>query len=465
MAENVILFFPDSLSQNVLTNGKENGLYLPNIEYLKQTGTSFTSCYAQNPVCTPSRCTLFTGRYVHNDGHRSLSNLLQPHEAHLFSYLKEAGYETDIIGKNDLLSESIVKKYVQQPELNHIKPSSFPQPKYDIADHRYYSFQYQPSDGGVYQRDEHYINLAKQFIERKHEKPYFLFIPIHLPHPGYFSNLKWKDSIKKEDIQSIKPEIKNKPQFHKLIRDSRFLDKLDESEFKEIKATYYNMCLQVDEFLGQILDAVGEDTTIIFSSDHGDYQGNYKLVEKWPTSAEDDIVNVPLIMRGKDIPERKEIHTPVQLIDLMETILDITGVTSTEVNYSQSLVPLIKGETSLHREYVFCEGGYDSQDYHLFEGNKMPDKTSMYYPKAHVQQTVKESASRFVMVRDSRYKYVYRTNQENELYDMQADPDELQNLYHFNEFKDIIHRFEKAMLEWFVKTSDTTPLKTDKRGW
>ncbi len=466
--KNIILFFPDSFSQNVLTIGKINNVKLKNIEQMIEDGSYFTDCNVQNPVCTPSRCTMFTGRYVHNNGHRSLSNLIQREEKHLLSYLKESGYITNIIGKNDLLSSDIIDDYVIDKDSLNFKPSHFPTPKYDTSDPKYYSFQYSTSDGGVYERDQHFINKAKKFIEEKHDKPYFLFIPINLPHPGYYCSSIYENMYNKDDIKVFKSAVNTgKPMYHDLIRKSRKLDLLDDSEFRDIKATYYKMCMQVDEYLGQIMESVNEDdTTVIFTSDHGDYQGNYNLVEKWPSSTEEEIVNVPLIIKGPSIPKGVKFSNQVELIDVMETILDLAGSKSTEVNFSKSLLPLINGETTMHKEYVFCEGGYDPHEPHNFEGfHGIVDRKSMYFPKAYLQQVSPSSVCRFVMIKSARYKLVKRTRDICELYDLDKDPDEVKNEYYNSDYSEIVAKLEGEILNWYITTTGVAPTKIDKRGF
>ena len=105
MRQNFILFFPDEMRADALSIYGDPIIRTPNYERLAQNGTVFEQCIVQNPVCSPSRCSMMTGTYVHNAGHRSLWHLLRPHEESLFRYLQEAGYRIGWFGKNDLYSE------------------------------------------------------------------------------------------------------------------------------------------------------------------------------------------------------------------------------------------------------------------------------------------------------------------------------------------------------------------------
>ncbi|QMS85057.1 sulfatase-like hydrolase/transferase [Candidatus Xianfuyuplasma coldseepsis] len=461
---NIVLFMPDSFSQTALDNAVTNNVQFPNIERLYRDGTRFTNCIVQHPVCTPSRCSLFTGTYPHTNSHRSLAHLLQPNEPQLLEYLVSGGYRVNIIGKNDLLSQELIQKYVQDPEENRFKPSAFPTPKYPEDHEKYYSFQYNTSNHGVYERDQYFVDRAKTWIHNHQESPYFLFVPINLPHPGYFSNERTESMVSPHQIAHLKPIIRdNKPLFHQGIRDTRNLELLDMNELKYIQATYYKMCLQVDDYLGQLREVLDDDTIFIFTSDHGDYQGHYGLVEKWPSSAEDDIIKVPLVMSGGGIPLNQVVTSPVELLDVMATILDYSDCEANHPHFSKTLRPLLHNPRVFHKEYVFTEGGYDTNEPYIFEGSPNANPRSIYYPKGLLQQTNPDSVSRFVSIRSKNYKYVKRSQDLDELYDLQKDPDELMNVIEDENYKPILTTLKEALLTWYLRTSDVSPIKKDPR--
>ncbi|MDR0719585.1 MAG: sulfatase-like hydrolase/transferase, partial [Treponema sp.] len=82
--KNYIIFFPDELRAETLSIYGNTKMKTPNFDRLAGQGVRFDQCHVQNPVCSPSRCSLFTGQYIHAAGHRSLWNLLKPHEHNLF---------------------------------------------------------------------------------------------------------------------------------------------------------------------------------------------------------------------------------------------------------------------------------------------------------------------------------------------------------------------------------------------
>ena len=106
---NYVLFFPDELRAETLGCYGNARISTPNFDRLADEGTLFEQCHVLNTVCSPSRCAMFTGQYVHNMGHRTLWNLIKPHEHNLLRYMKEAGYEVRVYGKNDVFDPEAMK--------------------------------------------------------------------------------------------------------------------------------------------------------------------------------------------------------------------------------------------------------------------------------------------------------------------------------------------------------------------
>src|SRR5690554_1162019 len=106
----VVIFNPDSYRADVLGHTGNAGAVTPHLDAVVATdGVSYVNAFAQNPVCTPSRCSFMTGWYPHVHGHRSMRNMLKPHEPSLLQVLRREGYHVWWGGKNDLVS-------VQKPD-------------------------------------------------------------------------------------------------------------------------------------------------------------------------------------------------------------------------------------------------------------------------------------------------------------------------------------------------------------
>ena len=490
---NFVFFFPDEMRASSVSCYGNERVKMPNYDRMAQEGVRFDNCIIQNPVCTPSRCSLMTGQYVHNLGHRTLWHLLRPHEPSLFRYLKNAGYDIAWYGKNDLYSQEYLEVICDdRDEKRHgyrWNPSNRTgnvhgwNNTYDKDDPRYYSFLYDPieSQEGDIPMEE---NVARgiDFLKKRSadDNPFMLYLPISMPHPPYntleqFHNMYDPEELLGDIIGA--GEKSGKPSFMDLIHKYRNLDKLDLKTFAKIYAVYLGMNSYVDLMLGQILETLdktglSENTVVIVSSDHGDWAGNHGLVEKWPNAMDDDMVRVPLLIRSPKNKGGHVVKEQVELFDIMATVLDLAGIESKHTHFSQSLVPQLLGASGDPARAAFCEGGYDLHEPNCFEGfprgmdvTNLMDPSNIYYPKALQQQEHPQSVCRTTMIRTLEHKLVKRTSGENELYDLKRDPKELNNLYDDPEFRQLRLELEERMLDWYIRTADTVPLDDDPRGY
>jgi choline-sulfatase len=259
-----------------------------------------------------------------------------------------------------------------------------------------------------------------------------------------------------------------------LIRESRRLDRAGDGLFRKIQSVYLGMTGYLDYLLGIFLETLEEtgyahETTVFFFSDHGDYAGDYGLVEKWPSACEDVITRVPLIVRAPGCAAGHSVDEPVELFDVMATTLDLAQVEARHTHFARSLVPQLRGASGDPSRAVFTEGGYGRNEPHCFEGRPerdqfARDERNIYYPKGKVQQEHPESVSRAVAVRTATHKLVFRPAGTCELYDLKSDPRELVNLYHDETLAHVRRDLHDRLLDWHILTSDVTPFDMDPRG-
>lgn len=491
--QNFLFFFPDEMRASSVSCYGNKTVKMPNFDKLAQEGVRFENCIVQNPVCSPSRCCLMTGHYVHNMGHRTLWHLLRPHEPSLFRYLKNTGYDIGWYGKNDLYSQEYLEEICDDIEekrsgyksltsqmSGHVHKGKNP---YSMDDPRYYSFLYEAikSEGEELLIDEN-IARAIDFLEgrKEEDKPFMLFLPTGMPHPPYNALEEFHDMYDAEEL--VKEIIaadaaSGKPSFVELIRKYRNLDKLDPKVLAKIYAVYLGMNSYVDIMLGKLIETLNktgltENTTIIVCSDHGDWAGDYGLVEKWPNAMDDDIVKVPLIIKMPGNKAGHVVKEQVEMFDIMPTVLELAGIKAEHTHFAKSLVPQLRGASGDPDRAAFCEGGYDRHEPNCFEGfprgskaANLMDATSIYYPKALQQQKHPESVCRTTMIRTLTHKLIKRTSGENELYDLVKDPKELKNLYDDITYMKIRSELEVRMLDWYIKTSDVVPMNDDLRNF
>ena len=236
------------------------------------------------------------------------------------------------------------------------------------------------------------------------------------------------------------------------------------------------MITYVDSIFGELLEALEEtgleeETAIFVFSDHGDWAGDYGLVEKRHSGMDDTLTRVPLIAK---IPDGEAGHTVsecVQLHDITPTVLELADIEPEHSLFAQSLVPQLQGKSGDPDRAVFTEGGYDlPQDKFCFEGrpdvhSSLMEESHIYYPKVMLQQENPETVCRSTSIRTQDYRLIIRSKQINELYDLKEDPEELNNVYQNPDYEAVKNRLEKRMLNWYLQTSDAPAWQNHPRGF
>lgn len=495
----VVIFNPDEWRGDVLGHVGNPAAKTPNLDQLVATdAVSFRNAFCQNPVCTPSRCSFMSGWYPHVRGHRTMYHMMQPNEPVLLRTLKEHGYFVWWGGKNDLVpgqngyDNYCNVKYDPSDNPREIKPmfamDRQDQWRGDPAGDSYYSFYVgelpADEDGRYHDRDWANVDGALEQIRKwgetkranpDNDQPLCIYLPLTYPHPPYGVEEPWFSSIQPTDIpERIKPPAANsgEPSLMTGIRERQRLQNWSEDRWRQLRATYYAMCARVDYQLGLVVQALKDaglydDTALLFFSDHGDFTGDYGLVEKAQNTFQDCLTRVPLIIKPPaDIPIRAGVRDVLtELIDVSATIEDITRVPPRHTHFGRSLLPVIGGETDTHRDAVFCEGGRlrGEQEAMELESTSQGNSTGLYWPRISLQTGDGPEHTKAAMCRTAEYKYVRRLYESDELYDLRADPGEEHNLIDDPAYERIASRLSDRMLTWYQETADTVPHTPDRR--
>lgn len=462
---NIIIFMPDSMRGDAVSLRGTINPYIktPNIDSLAEEGIAFTNCFSVSPVCVPSRCCTFTGQYIHSNGHRSLYQLLQPYEENLFKILKENGYQVIWAGRNDLFHKDSIKLSVSKhirikPRLQKLNP--FPMEHY-LRKSFYYGVRTKEEAEDI---DFFIINDILKYLDSNINSPFCLFIALNFPHPPYAVEDPFFSMYDRNNVPiPIQPNFHNKPEYMNLMYERYGLMNLKEKDFKEIIATYYGMITRLDYQLGEImkkLKVIGEyeNSAIFFTSDHGDFTGDYGLTEKWPNSFQDCLIKVPLVVKlPRGFPKPKVFNQMVQTIDIFPTILEIAQIQTPYTHFGKSLLPLIKGNQSEIRTCVFAEGGYNTHEPQCFENViKSPSipHVGIYYDKTNIPVQKPQTVARSAMVRTQSWKLIIRDAGKEELYNLVDDPSENKNLIDDKSYKSIKTELKEVLLRWYLQTSD-----------
>lgn len=203
---------------------------------------------------------------------------------------------------------------------------------------------------------------------------------------------------------------------------------------------------------------------MILASDHGDWAGDYGLVEKWSNAMDDSLLRVPLIIRAPGCAAGHVVHEPVELHDIMPTCLELAGVEARHTHFARSLAPQLGGAAGDRNRAVFSEGGYNMSEPHAFEPLANFPEAHIYYPKILLENKRPELISRTTTIRTRVDKLVLRPAGESEQYDLQRDPRELHNVFHDRSYAGRREEIRARMLDWYIRTSDAVPFERDDRS-
>jgi len=319
---------------------------------------------------------------------------------------------------------------------------------------------------------------AVDFIKSyKGDKPLCIYLPLQYPHPPYGVEDPWFSAI---DRSAIPPRARHeditaeKPLILQAIRETQNMTGWSEDRWTELRATYYGMCARLDHQFGMIIKAlqqsgIYDDSAVFLFSDHGDFTGDYGLVEKTQNTMEDCLTRVPFVVKPPaGVPVKPGVRDDlVELIDFSATVYDLCGITPPYWQFGKSLRGLIAGDACMHRDAVYCEGGRLINEIQANEHQSTSagdNSLGMYWPRIRLQVTdEKPYHSKATMCRTKTHKYVRRLYEKDELYDLVQDPQELRNCIDDPAYATVRDQMQERMLGWYQETCDVVPLESDRR--
>lgn len=454
----------------------------PNIDRLAARGVLFRQAFVENSLSTPSRACLMTGLYSHQNGQRQLGKGIDTTKVFFSEILQQHGYQTAVVGKWHMQCEP--------------KGFDYYQVLWDQGEYYNPEFKSKETNGEYVKREGYATKLttdyALEFLEKRDpNKPFCLLVHQKAPHRNWMPEEKYLHLY--EDVEFPLPEtfdddyatrcdaartqemriadhmtlvydlklneLKDTPPYNKEWSSQGLQNSLDRmnpqqreawetayktrhEDFKQkhpqgkdlAKWKYqqylkdYLRCIKtVDDEVGRLLDYLEknnlmENTVIVYTSDQGFYMGEHGWFDK--RFMYEESMRTPLVMRlPKGFDRRGDITEMVQNIDYAPTFLELAGAEIPSDIQGVSLVPLLKGEHPKDwRKALY---------YHFYE-----------YPAEHM-------VKRHYGVRTDRYKLIHFYNDINwwELYDLQADPSEMHNLYGQPEYEPVVKELKEEMLK------------------
>jgi arylsulfatase A-like enzyme len=463
---NIVLFMPDQLRADAVGAMGSSVASTPNIDALAARGVACTSAYSQHSVCSPSRASILTGWYPHVNGHRTLTHLLKPWEPNLFGILRSAGYHVAWVGqRGDTFAPGVTEEHTDFHGFL-VPPAVFGRRSPFERDDPFRSVHHHGSRGDdvVVDFDEATVRTAEAWLADAPPEPWVLFVALMFPHPPFEVEEPW---FSLHDRAAMPPPAAVKdggePRFMPALRARMQTDRLGAEHWAEIAATYHGMVSRVDDQLGRVLRAVdaagaGERTVTAFFTDHGEYLGDFGLVEKWPAGVDDCLVRNPLVIAGPGIAEGGRCDGLVEMVDLLPTLCDLGDAEVRHTHFGRSLVDVLADPASAHRDAAFSEGGFTVAEEHLLERAGGP-----YAYKAAQQHEDPESVGKVAAIRTEQWTYVRRLYEDDELYDRRADPREEHNLIASADLAPVLSSLRERLTDWLLETSDVIPWDPDPR--
>ncbi len=421
----------------------------PTIDRLVDEGVAFTHAYCQSPICTPSRSSFMTGLYSTRLHNTRNGNDTFPDTPPLISKLiADAGYDCGMIGKFHLQSSGKRTEPRLDDGFSFWKFSHAPRDDWDQG-HDYADWvSARGGDLNSLRDDPDRVptelhqttwasEMALEFIDKErstdeqgNNQPWMLNINVYDPHPPFIPPKSYADQYDPQQMPGPYFQPSDIEQQQKLS-EIDFQDEVrspEEHAAKEKQALYYAMIAQIDDQFARILKKLEDtgqrdNTVIIFTSDHGETLGDHGLMYKGCRFYE-GLVRVPLIFHWpSQIAKNVQSNALVELLDMSATILELAGVEIPSYFQGESLLPILQQKKSPdhQRDFVRCEY-FDALDSHFTGG----------------------TGTFATMHRTSRYKLsIYHDHQLGELYDLEEDPWEFNDLWDSPD-----HREIKQQLIW-----------------
>ena len=431
---NIIFILTDDQRLDALGYVGNNIIQTPEMDQLASTGTFFKNAMVTTPICTASRASIFTGLYERSHRFDFQSDMKEVYMEDSYpKLLKESGYYTGFYGKFGV-------SYDQYSKLFH---------NYEIYDRETYgdrrSYFYKTIDRDTVHLTRYTGQQGLDFIENAPEdQPFCLQLSFSAPHAADETEKQYffQDEVKSLylDIEIPGPNISDDQYFNNLpeeVRNGfnrlRWKWRYDTPEkYQQSVKGYYRMISGIDKEIGKIRKKlqekeIADNTVIIFMGDNGYFIGERQLAGKWLMY--DNSLQVPLIIFDPRESRHQDLSEMALNIDVPATIVDMAGVKQPDSWHGKSLYPVVKGSiASLNRDTILIE--------HLWEFDDIPPSEG---------------------VRTKKWKYFRYVNDKTieELYNLEADPLEVNNLAGIPKQQERLNKFRKKCNQLSEAFSDS----------
>jgi arylsulfatase len=393
MQPNILFLMADQMRADAL--GIVNGwTRTPNLDGLAREGFLFRGVITNSAECIPARFSLALGLYPHQTGvWQNGTYTLNPESPNWMQAVERAGYRTSLFGKTHLHPhEGDLRDRVHLMHaygLQVVDETTGPHASVHVLSNMTQSWQEQ----GLWERyrqdvidrvntkryvarpsvlaaEHHYDayvgrQAARYLADLRDRQPWFCWVSFGGPHEPWDAPEPYASLYESIDIGPPIPRMQGHQKVRGLLRrafDSAYYSPpLQPDEVRAMRANYAGNVALIDEQIGNILEVVRnrgelERTLIVFTSDHGEMNGDQGLIYK--ANFLDPVVQLPLIIRppyGASASASRELSGIAELMDVGATIVDYAGGSLAASSHARSLRPLIERVTTEHREFAVSE--------------------------------------------------------------------------------------------------------------
>lgn len=475
---NVLILYSDQHSARCLGCYGNNEVKTPHLDALAKDGLRFTRAYTQNPICTPSRLSFLSGQYPHNFGYYGLMGQKPAHLPSMFSSYKKAGYRCGLSGKTHTPSEWLrpfcdkfydgfgyeqvkdasmyehmegVQGIDRSDYNNYLKEKGLLDQRDDKIYHEWYAVHQHGAGQGLDARPSRLseddtieawsaqcaIDFIKDSVQE--DKPFFFWMTVPRPHQTYVPAQKFWDMYETDKLslpdnandtmEGRHTSAQKQQQYFKNDKSWISFEPKDyESARRRVLHGYYANVSQVDDACGRVLSALEhlglrEDTLVLYLTDHGEFAGEHGMIEKAPGIAFHCVTHIPSLLSWPGhLPSGETRTSLIESVDWFPTLLNLCGLEPMEHcdGYEISQVLL---EDSPVRDFAFTENAFTKTIH-----------SKQYKMTVYIEESCK--GKRF-----------------GELYDLEEDPGELQNLFFDEAYQSVVNELHYALLQWLLKTS------------
>ena len=431
---NFLIIMVDQLNGTFFPDGPADWLHTPNLKRLASNSVRFKNAYTASPLCAPGRASFMSGQLPSQNGvydNAAEFSSTIPTYAH---HLRRAGYQTCLSGKMHFVGPDQLHGFEERLTTD-IYPADFGwTPDYSKPDERiewWYHNLGSVTGAGIGEisnqleyDDEVAFNAKSKIYDlaRGHDpRPWCLTVSFTHPHDPYVTRKKYWDLY--ENCSHLLPEVSKISYENHDAHSKRIFDandwrsyEIDDVMIERSRRAYFANISYLDDQIGELLKTLEEtdqEAIIIFVSDHGDMLGERGLWFKM--SFFEGSARVPLMISASSMSSQV-INSPVSTIDLCPTICEMAGVTMPEVT------PWITGES-------LCG---------IMRAEKRQNPVLMEY-------AAEASHAPMVCVRKDQWKYIFCSLDPEQLFDLDKDPNELDNLIENTDYKSTIQSFRDTI--------------------